>query len=72
MCRGVCVCVCVCVDKIDSKKACKQVPGGWASLVAQTVKNASAAQETQILALGRSPGEGHGNPPILKVKLSLC
>ena len=33
----------------------------WASWVAQTVKNLPAMQET-IPGLGRSPGEGHGNP----------
>ena len=40
------------VDKIDSKKACKQIPGEWASLVAQTVKNTPAVQETQVQSLG--------------------
>ena len=36
----------------------------WASLVAQTVKNSPAMQETpgSIPGLGRSPGGGHGNP----------
>ena len=34
----------------------------WASLVAQTVKNLPAMQETQVQSLGRSPGEGNGNP----------
>ena len=35
----------------------------WASLVAQTVKNLPAVQETCLIpGLGRSPGEGHGNP----------
>ena len=36
----------------------------WASLVAQLVKNLSAMQETWVLSLwlGRSPGEGNGNP----------
>ena len=35
-----------------------------ASLVAQMVKNLPAVQETQVqfLGLGRSPGEGKGNP----------
>ena len=33
----------------------------WASWVAQTVKNLPAMQET-IPGLGRSSGEGHGNP----------
>ena len=35
----------------------------WASLVAQTVKNLSAIQETQFQSLGQedSPGEGNGN-----------
>ena len=34
-----------------------------ASLVAQTVKNLPAKQETQVPSLGlRSPGEGKGNP----------
>ena len=31
----------------------------WNSLVAQLVKNLPAVQETR---LGRSPGEGNGNP----------
>ena len=36
----------------------------WASLVAQTVKNLPAMQETQVpsLGLGRTPGEGRGYP----------
>ena len=42
----------------------------WASLVAQSVKNLPAMQETtcssgalgSIVELGRSPGEGNGNP----------
>ena len=36
----------------------------WASLVAQTVKNLPARQETwgSIPGLGRSPEGGHGNP----------
>ena len=38
----------------------------WASLLAQMVKNLSAMQETQemlaIPGLGRSSGEGNGNP----------
>ena len=34
----------------------------WASLVAQTVKNPPAVQETRDLRLGRSPGEGNGCP----------
>ena len=36
----------------------------WASLEAQMVKNLPAIQETRVrsLALGRSPGGGHGNP----------
>ena len=36
----------------------------WASLVAQLVKNLPAMQETpgSIVGLGRSPGEGNGNP----------
>ena len=49
---------------------CNQIEK-WASLVAQTVKNLPAVQETWVLipALGRSPGGGHGNPlqyPCLK------
>ena len=32
------------------------------SLVVQMVKNLSAMQETQVHQLGRSPGEGNGNP----------
>ena len=41
---------------------------GWASLVAQIVKNLPAMQETWVRSLGsipgsgRSPGEGNGNP----------
>ena len=37
--------------------------GEWASLVAQTVKNQPAAQETRVQSLGsgRSSGEGNGN-----------
>ena len=35
----------------------------WASLVAQMVKNLSAMRKTRsIPGLGRSPGEGNGNP----------
>ena len=36
----------------------------WASLVAQTVKNPPAVQETCVQSLGREdfPGEGNGNP----------
>ena len=36
----------------------------WASLVAQMVKNLPTIQETgsSVLGLGRSPGEGNGNP----------
>ena len=36
----------------------------WISLVAQTVKNLPAVQETWVrsLRLGRSPGEGNGYP----------
>ena len=36
----------------------------WASLVAQTVRNPPAMQETWVgsLGLGRSPGEWHGQP----------
>ena len=33
-----------------------------ASLVAQTIKNLPAIQETQVPGLGRSPGEGNGYP----------
>ena len=38
---------------------------GWASLVAQVIKNPPAMQKTMgsIPASGRSPGGGHGNPP---------
>ena len=32
------------------------------SQVAQWVKNPPATQEMQVWSLGRSPGEGHGNP----------
>ena len=37
----------------------------WVSLVAQTIKNLPAMQETQVQSLGRedSPRDGHGNPP---------
>ena len=36
---------------------------GWASLVAQRLKRLPAMWETGwILGLGRSPGEGNGNP----------
>ena len=36
--------------------------GGWASLLAQSVKNPPAAQEpSSIPGSGRSPGGGHGN-----------
>ena len=35
----------------------------WASLVAQTVKNMPAMQNTRVRSLGgRSPGGGHGSP----------
>ena len=36
----------------------------WASLIAQSVKNRPAVQETQVRSLGPedSPGEGNGNP----------
>ena len=35
----------------------------WASLAAQTVRNLPAMQETWVIpGLGRSLGEGHGNP----------
>ena len=36
----------------------------WASLVARTVKNPPAMQETWVQSLGweDSPGKGHGNP----------
>ena len=39
-----------------------QMPGAY--LLAQMVKNFPAMQETQgsILGVGRSPGEGNGNP----------
>ena len=33
-----------------------------ASQVVQWVKNPPAMQEMQVSSLGRSPGEGHGNP----------
>ena len=38
------------------------VPLSWASLVAQLVKNPPALRETWLWSLGRSPGEGKGNP----------
>ena len=36
----------------------------WVSLVAQSVKNLPAVQETRVRSLGweDSPGEGNGNP----------
>ena len=35
----------------------------WASLMAQTIKNLPAMQETQVPSLGRrSPAEGNGYP----------
>ena len=36
--------------------------GFWASLVAQLVKNLNAGDLGSIPGLGRSPGEGNGNP----------
>ena len=38
---------------------------GWASLVAQVIKNPPAMRKTMgsIPGSGRSPGGGHGNPP---------
>ena len=37
--------------------------GNWESLVAQTVKNLPAMQETWVQSLGQeSPGKGNGNP----------
>jgi len=38
--------------------------GGLASLIAQSVKNPPAMEETRVQfpGLGRSPGEGNGNP----------
>jgi len=34
----------------------------WAYLVAQLGKNLPAMQDTRVRFLGRSPGEGNGNP----------
>ena len=34
----------------------------WTFLVAQTVKKLHARQEIRVWSLGRSSGEGHGNP----------
>ena len=35
----------------------------WASLVAQTVKSACSAEDSGLIpGLGRSPGEGNGDP----------
>ena len=34
----------------------------WTSLVAQTVKNLPAMQETQVRSLGRVSGEGNDHP----------
>ena len=34
----------------------------WASLVAQTVKNLPTIDLGSVAGLGRSPGEGNGNP----------
>ena len=41
-----------------------KLPDAWAYLVAQMVKNLPAMQQTQglIFGVGRSPGEGNGNP----------
>ena len=45
----------------DCMKGAVRIPG--ASLVAQTVKNAcNAGDQDSIPELGRSPGEGIGNP----------
>ena len=39
------------------------IPTMWTCLVAQSVKNLPAMQETQVQSLGQeSPGEGKGNP----------
>ena len=56
LCICVCVCVCVCVEYIV-----------WASQVGLVVKNPSANSGDikdvgLIPGLGRSPGEGNGNP----------
>ena len=42
-------------------------PGWWASLVAQMVKNplANTGDPGSVPGLGRSPGDGNGNPPSL-------
>ena len=42
-----CTCVCVCIYM------CTPLQYSWASLVAQTVKNLSAMQETQVQSLGQ-------------------
>ena len=41
----VCVCVCVCVYSVHIYK--------WASMVAQTVKNLPAMQDTWVISLGQ-------------------
>ena len=41
-----CTCVCVCIYM------CTPLQYSWASLVAQTVKNLSAMQETRVQSLG--------------------
>ena len=53
-----CLCACTCIHTYTHTLLTR------ASLVAQTVKNVPAMQETQssIPGLGRSPGGGKGNP----------
>ena len=43
-------------------QALRYRPSGLSPLVAQRVKSLPAMQETQVRFLGRSPGEGNGNP----------
>ena len=59
-----CVCVCVCAHVRASRSAFPPLTPTSASLVAQSVKNPPAMQETGVPSLGqgRSPGQGNGNP----------
>ena len=58
------VCVCVCARVRASRSAFPPLTPTSASLVAQSVKNPPAMQETGVPSLGqgRSPGQGNGNP----------
>ena len=48
----------------ERKRELRIVSHDWASLIAQSVKNLPAMQETWLQFLGQedSPGEGNGNP----------